>query len=95
MPFFVYILFSRSLNKFYIGSTDDLKKRLLEHITGFYEKSYTSKRSDWELFFTIECASRKQAKLVETHIKNMKSRKFINDLKQYPELLTKIRDRYK
>ena len=37
--FFVYILFSNKLNRFYIGTTDNVEKRLLEHNSGFYASS--------------------------------------------------------
>jgi putative endonuclease len=34
MEFFVYILFSSSLDKFYIGHTNDLDRRVYEHNLG-------------------------------------------------------------
>ena len=41
MNFKVYILWSKSLQKFYVGSTNDVERRLLRPNAG-YEK-YTSK----------------------------------------------------
>ena len=74
--FYVYILYSESLNTFYIGQTIDLKNRIEEHNTKFYKKTSTAKAVDWTLFFYIECNSRNQAILIERHIKKMKSRKY-------------------
>ena len=94
MEFCAYVLISKSLDRFYIGSTDNFEKRLFEYNTGFYENTFTSKVADWELFLFIPCLSRKQSTLVETHIKKMKSKKFIENLKQYPELVEKMKSRY-
>jgi len=48
--------------------------------------SFTSKTEDWELFFTINDLDYKQSRLIELHIKKMKSVIYIKNLKQYPEL---------
>jgi len=46
---YVYILYSKKLRKFYIGLTDNLKKRILEHNNG--ESSFTSRGGCWELVY--------------------------------------------
>jgi len=94
MSFCVYILFSPSLDKFYVGSTDNVDKRLIEHNSGFYKGAYTSKRSDWEIFLHFNCSSRQRAKLIESHIKNMKSSTFIRNLKLHPEIIEKLIIKY-
>ncbi len=43
---------------------------------------YTSKANDWELFFSIDSLSYNQARQIELHIKKMKSKKYIYDLKK-------------
>ncbi len=90
----VYILFSDTLNQFYIGETVDFEERLNEHNSGFYKKTFTSKASDWELFLKIVCKDRVQARKIEIHIKSMKSKKYINDLKDYPEIINRLIQRY-
>ncbi len=90
----VYILFSDTLNQFYIGETVDFEERLNEHNLGFYKKAFTSKANDWELFLKIVCKDRVQARKIETHIKSMKSKKYINDLKDYPEIINRLIQRY-
>ena len=74
MEFSVYILYSKILNKFYIGQTHDLNERIFMHIEKQFEDSFTAKANDWELFHSITCKSRTQAMKIESHIKKMKSR---------------------
>jgi len=90
----VYIIYSNDLGKFYVGETSDLNKRLEEHKTGFYVNSFTSKAQDWVLFFQIVCGSKNQAVKIEKHIKNMKSTIYIRNLKKYPEIAQKLKERY-
>ena len=87
----VYILHSISLDTYYIGETVDLEARIKEHNTSFYENSYTSKVKDWKLFLSIDCKNRIQARKIETHIKKMKSKKYILDIKKYPEIIEKLK----
>ena len=82
----VYILFSKQLNKYYTGSCLDLKKRIEEHKTGYYINSYTAHATDWELFLSIDKLDESSARNIEKHVKSMKSKKYIENLKQYPEL---------
>jgi putative endonuclease len=81
----VYILYSIKLDKYYIGQTTDLKKRLLQHNDP--NSPYSTKGGQpWEVFLTMDCSSIQHAIKLERHIKKMKSKKFILDLKKYPEL---------
>ena len=73
--FSVYIIYSRSLDKYYIGYTIDLEKRLTEHNTGI--SVFTSKAKDWELKWTKTFESRNDAMKEEKRIKTKKSRKYI------------------
>ena len=95
MIFHVYILHSPSLDKFYVGYTESLSERILQHNQGFYEQAHTRLASDWMLFYSIVCESKKQAILIERHIKNMHSRKYYYSLKQYPEISIKLLARYR
>jgi putative endonuclease len=77
----VYILYSGKLDKFYIGQTTDLNLRLSQHNDP--NSSYSTKGGQpWEIFLTIPCKSVSHAMKLEKHIKNMKSKKFILDLKK-------------
>jgi putative endonuclease len=92
--FYVYILYSKSLNRFYIGQTIDIQHRLMEHNTGIYSNSYTKKTSDWELYFYLNCNSKSQALSIEKHIKKMKNRKYFENLKKFPDISSSLLSRY-
>jgi len=91
---FVYILYSNTLNRYYIGSCLDLEERIKEHLEEKYSNSFTRLASDWELFLSISELEYIQARKVENHIKRMKSRLYIENLKKYPELIEKLALRY-
>jgi len=92
-----YILFSRKLNKFYVGSTVSFPERLIEYDTCAYGASiFTAASDDWEEFMVTDCRSSiEQSKKLEAHIKRMKSRKYIRDLKIYPEEITKLKGKHR
>jgi putative endonuclease len=75
MNFFVYIIYSLSLDKFYVGYTSDLEKRVSDHNNGISD--YTSKASDWKLMYSEIYFSRELAMKREREIKTKKSRKYI------------------
>ena len=51
--YFVYILYSISLNKFYVGHTgDNLEERLRKHNSN--HKGYTGRLGDWEIKYNEE-----------------------------------------
>ena len=75
MIFFVYIIYSPFLDKFYVGYTSDLEKRLLDHNTGISD--FTSRTSDWEMKYTESFPDRQLAMKREKEIKKKKSRIYI------------------
>ncbi len=91
----VYILYSKKLNKHYIGFTENLIQRLECHLNGTQTRKFTYKADDWELIFTIECESKNQGLSIEKHIKSMKSKTYIQNLLQYPEMKFKLLEKYK
>jgi putative endonuclease len=91
MKYSCYIVYSKSINRFYVGYTSNIDERLRLHKNGhFGGKSYTYKVSDWDLFLLIPCRTIEQAVFTEYRIKKMKSRKYIENLKKYPEMIEKI-----
>ena len=92
---YVYILYSPSVDSFYTGATSmKPEERLRRHIEGYYEKKFTKKVKDWELFLQIECVSMKQALLIEKHIKKMKSKIYIGNLKKFSSIIEKLKIKY-
>ena len=75
MSFYVYILYSPSLDQYYIGHTENLEDRIFRH-TNSGSKS-TKKANDWGIKYNEEFESRKDAMHRELEIKNKKSRKYI------------------
>lgn len=87
MPHFVYILFSQSADRFYIGETCDVTERLSQHNSAFYKNSFTKQATDWAVFLTIECQSRRQAIEIESFIKKMRNRNFYFKIKENPDIV--------
>ena len=90
----VYILFSPTLGKHYIGSCVDFDERFQQHLNKDFKGSYTTYQSDWELFFKIDGLDYDQARRIELHIKRMKSRQYIMNIKEFPSISQKLIARY-
>jgi len=69
--FFMYILWSEKLQKFYIGSTQDLDDRLIYHNAGFVK--FTSLGTPWVLVYSEGFLTRADATKREREIKAWKS----------------------
>jgi putative endonuclease len=91
---FVYILYSEKADKYYIGQTYDIHRRLIEHNTHTYFDSFTRIASDWKVKMSLSCSSLRQALKIESHIKKNYSRKYIEDLIRFPEIAQKLLDKY-
>ena len=90
----VYILFSKSIDSYYVGSCLNLEKRVKEHNSGVYKNSFTCRAKDWLIYFNFD-VDYKLARKIENHIKKMKSRKYYKDLKSYPEIMQSLIEKYK
>ena len=95
MNFCVYILHSDKLNRYYIGFTSDFDTRLDFHINSEDQRKFTYNANDWTTFLKIECQSKTQALAIERHIKKMKSKIYIENLIVYPEIVTKLIEKYR
>jgi putative endonuclease len=73
-----YILFSEKLGKYYIGSTDDLDRRLTEHNRG--KTTFTRTGVPWVLVYREDFGSKAEAYKREIEIKKKKSAKYISTL---------------
>ena len=78
MKYFVYILYSKKLDKYYIGTSHDPEKRLKYHNIG--KKGWTKRGIPWELAFQKEFRDKLTAMKEERQIKNQKSKKYIEKL---------------
>ena len=93
MAYSVYILWSEKLGKYYIGSTEDIDRRLAEH-NDTDNHNWTKTGAPWQLFFVVECNCLLQARGIEQHIKNMRSTKYVQHLKKYTEIVYKLKEKY-
>ncbi|NRB51605.1 MAG: GIY-YIG nuclease family protein [Saprospiraceae bacterium] len=82
---FVYILYSRQLDRYYIGYCSmSVEDRLSKHLSN--HKGYTGRAKDWEICYTESYSTRQAAYRRERALKRWKSRKRIEDLiSQYQE----------
>jgi putative endonuclease len=79
--FYVYILYSPSINRFYIGFTKNMKdilNRHNKHRSGF--RRFTKRASDWQLIYFEEFNNKRDAIKREKEIKNKKSKEYIKKL---------------
>jgi putative endonuclease len=77
MSHYVYIIYSVSIAKFYVGEAEDVELRLQQHIDHLFIGSFTTRATDWELKLKITCENRNDARIIETYIKKMKSKVFL------------------
>ncbi len=77
--YYIYILYSKTIDKYYIGSTSNVENRLAFHNSA-RNKIWSKRGQPWENVFEHEFESKKQALKAERFIKNQKSRKFIQKL---------------
>jgi len=76
---YTYILYSKTADRFYIGSTcGDLYERIRKHNSN--HKGYTGKVNDWELMHHEAFQDVSSARKREMQIKGWKSRKMIEAL---------------
>ncbi|PIR43866.1 hypothetical protein COV24_00460 [candidate division WWE3 bacterium CG10_big_fil_rev_8_21_14_0_10_32_10] len=77
--FFVYILHSKKIDKYYVGSSKDPQKRLIYHNKGKSgsKHAFTKKALDWKIVYKKNFSSKKNAMTYEKYIKKQKSRSFI------------------
>lgn len=73
--YFLYIIYSESLDQYYIGISNDPARRLNYHNTG--PKGWTKRGRPWKLVFQKEFESKQAAKFWEEWIKKQKSRKVL------------------
>ena len=78
MKYFIYILYSDKLDKYYTGYTSDICKRLESHNLGF--SKFTSIGVPWRLLYYEEYTSKREAIIREIEIKKKKSRRYIEEI---------------
>jgi putative endonuclease len=93
--FYLYILYSVSSDKYYVGYTEDTERRLFEH-NHSERKTYTSKHRPWQIKKAIEIGNNRSfAMQVERAVKKTKSRviveKIISDANTVEDMAQLVR----
>jgi putative endonuclease len=77
--FYVYILYSKLIDKHYVGYTSmSLEERLRRHLTS--HKGFTGRTKDWEIVYFESYDDKTKAILREQEIKKWKSKTKILEL---------------
>ena len=76
--FYVYILYSKSSDRYYVGYCSDLATRLEKHNAGATPS--TKPYRPWLIVYSEEYVNKTDAIKREIEIKNKKSRKYIESL---------------
>ncbi len=80
--FYLYILYSSTANKFYIGHSEDPWERIVHHNTDD-KATYTAKYKPWDIAAVFEAGkTRAEALAIERFIKKQKSKTLIERLIQ-------------
>lgn len=73
----LYILYSTNLNRYYIGSTTDITRRLQEHAS---KHTHTTRKGSYKLVFQQEFKSLALARKAELKLKRWKRRDLLEDI---------------
>ena len=74
----VYILYSQTLHRYYVGYTNNLERRIAEH--NRKKGKYTDRGIPWGLVYTETFPDKLSAMNREKEIKKRKSRQYIESL---------------
>ncbi len=74
MSYYVYIIESLSNGSFYIGSSDNVERRVRRHNSGY--SRYTKRHRPWKLVYTERHPSKTEALKRERFLKRQKNREF-------------------
>jgi len=75
----VYVLYSQSFDKIYIGFTSDLEQRLISH-NHPKNKGWTARFKPWVVIYTESCNEKSAAMRREAELKSFRGREFIRNL---------------
>ena len=82
--FYTYILYSENIDRYYVGSSEDPKRRCFFHNIGKAgrkgQRTYTKRAKDWKVVFMRSFLSKSESLKFEKYIKKRKSRKYIENL---------------
>ena len=77
MKYITYIIYNEDYNKYYIGQTNNLEKRLKQHCEG--KGGWTKRYKNWVLVYKNDHTNRSFAMKEEKLIKSLKNKKRIKE----------------
>ena len=83
MVYYVYIIYSESLDLFYKGQTSDLTDRMKRH--NLKQEQATKNGAPWTIVWSTSKSSRSEAVILEQKLKNMSRKKLLDFIKKYDE----------
>ncbi len=75
--YMVYILYSESLGRYYVGQTKDLEERQERHNQG--REKYTKRGIPWFVVASFTCSSQSEVVRLESKIKRRGIKRFLED----------------
>ncbi|MCD6597181.1 MAG: GIY-YIG nuclease family protein [Bacteroidales bacterium] len=81
--YWVYILYSKSLNQFYKGQTHNLDERVIRHNIG--SEKATKPGVPWILLWSTQKSDRSSSIILERKLKNLTRNRLISFMKKYAE----------
>lgn len=87
---FLYIIYSPAADKYFAGETNNVPESMKLHNSHKKIKAFTGAASDWELKLILNCNTKEEAVYLQKLIKRKKSRDFIQEIIEHPELLKKL-----
>ena len=76
--FTVYVLYSQTFNRIYVGYTSDIEKRLFAH-NHVSNNGWTKSFQPWEIIYREEFKKKSEAMIREKQLKSSKGREFIRE----------------
>ena len=69
MNYIVYILYSKQIDLYYKGFSENLKQRLQDHNEG--KSNFTSQTNDWKIVYNKSFETKKEALIEEKRLKKL------------------------
>ena len=76
--YFAYVLRSEKDNSRYVGSAENIERRLIEHNKG--KVRYTKGKKPWKLIYFEQFKTRSEARKREIFLKSGQGRKYLDQL---------------
>ena len=75
---YIYVLYSHSAQKYYVGMTKNLQQRIKEHNAG--KSTFTAAYKPWTLIYSETEESYSTARIREKYLKSAAGKKFVEKI---------------